>query len=362
MRIVCLNQDAGIGPARKKGAAVHLAAMRAAFAALGAEVVPLDESDDARVERGLDAALTGGGIDLVYERYALGKDAAARFCRARGVPLALEVNAPLADEESRYRARDRGSSGVADPATAERDRGLFGASELVIAVSSSVGRYAIERGARAERVHVRPNGVDTELFRPRRSGDPVRARLVPDGRFALGFHGRLRPWHGFDLFARAAQRLLAAGASIQLVLVGEGEFEAHLEGRVPTERVTRIPWVEHAEIGPYVASFDALPLTYDPGAPFYFSPLKLAEAMACGVVPVLPRLGDLVTAATDEVDALFYDAGDIDALEAKLRGLIVEPARRARLAAGALDNARRKSWIEIAAFVLASTVGRTSRS
>ena len=36
--------------------------------------------------------------------------------------------------------------------------------------------------------------------------------------------------------------------------------------KVPAERVTRIPWVEHAEIGPYVASFDALPLeTVDPG-------------------------------------------------------------------------------------------------
>ena len=31
----------------------------------------------------------------------------------------------------------------------------------------------------AERVHVRPNGVDTRRFRPRAEGDPVRAKLVP---------------------------------------------------------------------------------------------------------------------------------------------------------------------------------------
>ncbi len=355
MRIVCLNQDAGIDPGRKKGAAVHLAAMRAAFAALGAEVVPLDESDGARVVTGLDAAHAGGGIDLVYERYALGKNAGAGFCRAQGVPLVLEVNAPLAEEEARYRV------GAADPATDARDREVFGAADLVIAVSSAVARYAIERGAPAQRVHVRANGVDTQLFRPRLPGDPVRARLVPAGRFALGFHGRLRPWHGFELFVRAAERLLAAGEAIHLVLVGEGEFEVQLEGRVPLERITRIPWVEHAEIGPYVASFDALPLTYDPGVPCYFSPLKLAEAMACGVVPVLPQLGDLVTAATDEVDALFYPAGDVDALVARLHDLIADPARRGRLSAGAVTSARKKSWNEIAAFVLASTVDRASR-
>jgi glycosyltransferase involved in cell wall biosynthesis len=348
VRIVCLNQDAGIGPGRKKGAAVHLAAMRDAFAVLGADVVPLDESDESRVEAAL-VTEHARGVDLIYERYALGKSAAARFARAQRIPLVLEVNAPLAEEDARYRA------GAADLTATERDRELFSSAELVVAVSSDVARYAVTRGAVEQRVHVRPNGVDTRRFRPRSEGDAVRARLVPAGRFALGFHGRLRPWHGFELFARAAERLLASGEPLHLVLVGEGEFEPHLAGRVPAERVTRIPWVEHAEIGPYVASFDALPLTYDPSAPCYFSPLKLAEAMACGVVPVLPALGDLVSAATHELDALFYPAGDLDALVGCLRELSVDLARRARLSRGAIASAQAKSWNEIAAFVLAST-------
>ncbi|HEX6885268.1 MAG TPA: glycosyltransferase family 4 protein [Planctomycetota bacterium] len=353
MRIVCLNQDAGIDPARKKGAAVHLAAMRAAFADLGHVVVPLDPGDgasgEARVEAELEAAHAAGGVDLVYERYALGKDRGARWCRARGVPLVLEVNAPLADEEARYRG------GEIDPAVTARERELFGTAALAIAVSSEVARYAVARGADAGRVHVRPNGVDTRRFRPRAPGDPVRARLVPGARFALGFHGRLRPWHGFGLFARAAARLLELGEPVHLVLVGEGEFEPALAAAgIPAERVTRIPWVEHAEIGPYVASFDALPLTYDPDAPCYFSPLKLAEAMACGVVPVLPPLGDLADAARDGMDALFYPAGDMEALVGALRGLIADPLLRARLARGAVESARTKSWSAIAEFVVAS--------
>lgn len=355
MRIVCLNQDSGIGPERKKGAAVHLAAMRDAFAALGAEVLPVDESDEARVQGALERALAGG-IDLVYERYALGKHRGARFARAHGLPFVLEVNAPLAEEEARYRG------GSADPEVAARERELFGAATLAVAVSSAVARYAVERGAAPERVHVCPNGVDTRRFRPRAPGDAVRARLVPGQRFALGFHGRLRPWHGFELFARAAARLLALGEDVHLVLVGEGEFEPHLAAAsIPAERVTRVPWVDHAEIGPYVASFDALPLTYDPAAPCYFSPLKLAEAMACGVVPVLPPLGDLAQVARDGVDALFYPAGDLAALVAALRGLSADPARRAALARGALASAQQKSWDAIATFVLESTVGGARR-
>lgn len=347
MRIVCLNQDAGIAPGRKKGAAVHLAAMREAFTVQGAAVVALDEADEAKVEERL-AAL--GAIDLVYERYALGKARGARYCRARGIPLVVEVNAPLAEEETRYRgAAEAAEWGV-------RDRELFADAALVIAVSSEVAKYALARGARPECTHVRANGVDTARFRPRSPGDPVRARLVPGGRFALGFHGRLRPWHGFGLFARAAERLLAEGAPIHLVLIGEGEFDAELAGRVPAERVTRIPWVEHHEIGPYVASFDVLPLTYDPDAPCYFSPLKLAEAMACGAVPVLPRLGDLENAATHEVDALFYRAGDLEELLAAIRTLMRERARYERLSRGAVASAQSKSWNAIAEFVLAETL------
>jgi glycosyltransferase involved in cell wall biosynthesis len=348
VRIACLNQDAGIDPARKKGAAVHLAAMRKAFTASGAQVLPLDESDETRVLSALEAEHARAPLDLVYERYALGRDAGARFCRARGVDLVLEVNAPLAEEEARYRG------GKEDPDVQERERVLFGEAKLVIAVSSAVARYSIERGSRAERVHVRANGVDTQLFRPRAASDPVRARLVPEGRFALGFHGRLRPWHGFGLFARAAARLLELGEPIHLVLIGEGEFETPLaEACIPAERVTRIPWVDHAAIGPYVASFDALPLTYDPSAPCYFSPLKLAEAMACGVVPVLPPLGDLGQAATDGVDALFYPAGDLTALVERLCRLRSDAHLRSRLARGAVENARQKSWKAIAEFVLA---------
>jgi len=351
VRIVCLNQDPGIGPQRKKGAAVHLAAMRAAFAELGAQVTALDASDESQVQSGLEAARSDGPLDLVYERYALGKDRAARFCREHGIPLAVEVNAPLAEEEARYR------DGKPDPAATERDRNLFSAAVCVTAVTSEVARYAVERGADPARVHVFPNGVDTRRFRPRAPDDPLRAGLVPAGRFALGFHGRLRPWHGFGLFVRATEELLRLGDSVHLVLVGEGDFDQELRGRIDAGRVSRIGWVDHAAMGPYVASFDALPLTYDPAAPCYFSPLKLAEAMACGVVPVLPRLGDLARAVTDGIDGLFYEPGDLNALVAALHGLIHDEPRRAALASAAVASAQRMSWGQIAAFVLENTTG-----
>lgn len=344
MRIACVNQDPGISPERAKGAAVHLRAMRGAFAALGVRTLALDEPNEALLVTQLELEHAREPFDGVYERYALGKGTGSRFARARGLPHVLEVNAPLAEEEERWRSGSAAS-------TAETDAEVFAHATCVVAVSSLVARYAGERGARQEAVVVFPNGVDVERFRPRAADERVRRRLVPGDRVALGFHGRLRPWHGFEETVRAAQRLLQEGVDLHLVLAGSGPFEELLEGLVPTERVTRVPWVSHEHMPAIVASFDLLPLSYSPEHPCYFSPLKLAEAMACGVVPVVPALGDLPELVRDGTSGRVFRPGDNDALTAALRELARDPAERARLARGARAAAHELSWERIARFV-----------
>ena len=103
MRIAFVNQDRGIDPARKKGAAVHVVAMRRAFERLGATVVAIDERTGRGVRERLLAALEHAPLDLVYERYSLHGYAAGQIARARSIPHVLEVNAPLADEVRRFR-------------------------------------------------------------------------------------------------------------------------------------------------------------------------------------------------------------------------------------------------------------------
>ncbi len=266
----------------------------------------------------------------------------------------LEVNAPLADEEELYRA------GRETPVDARRERELFARATLVLAVSSAVARYAIARGARAERVRVRPNAVDAQLFRPRDAQDAVRERLVPAGRVALGFHGRLRPWHNLELLVDAFAELVSRGHELQLVLLGEGEFEPAWRGRIDRSRISAQSWLPHAQAAQVVAAFDVLPLTYAPDAPCYFSPLKLMEAMACGAVPVVPHLGDLPLDVEHEVSGRGYPAGDRAALLAALERVIAEPRSRARLGTGARAKACSRSWNDLAREVLDVRASRRS--
>ena len=342
--MLSVNQDPGISPGRAKGAAVHLNAMRQAFAKLGADCLGVDEPDDVRLTSALHAATKRGHVDLIYERYALGKSAASRFAADRGIPLVLEVNAPLADEQRRW----RGGSNEDDDA--RHDAFTMGHASRIVAVSTDVARYAAERGARTERIDIVPNGIDVESFNLSARTQSVRQSLIPAGRLVIGFHGRLRPWHGFDMLVSVTRELIRRGFDLHLLVVGEGDFEALK--RLPEDRTTRVTWQPHKDIPRYVAAFDVLPLTYQADMPCYFSPLKLNEAMACGVVPLVPNLGDLPLAVSHLQTGLVYAAGDEQQLLNQLELLISDRSLLEKLGRQAAMEASRHSWVSIAGQVL----------
>lgn len=347
MRVACVNQDRGIAPNRQKGATVHLRAMREAFETLGAEVLAFDESDEGELRGGLSAEWKSRPFDLVYERYALGKGVGAAFAREKDIPFVLEVNAPLLEEESVWRGTK------STPEVHRMDERVFSTATRVIAVSQLVAQYAVDQGADVDRVRVFPNGVDTERFRPRGAEHALRDVLVPPGRFALGFHGRMRPWHDLSQLVQAASLLIERGAPIHLVFVGKGEYEALVGAALPRDRWTHVEWVPHDEMADYVACFDALPLTYSLDAPCYFSPLKLPEAMACGVVPIAPRTGDLPQLIEHEVSGLLYEQGDVAALADAVGWLISHDDQRKAMAAATRVRAQEFSWLAAASFALA---------
>jgi glycosyltransferase involved in cell wall biosynthesis len=354
LHIISVNQDSGIDVGRKKGAAVHLRAMREAFGQLGATVTAIDEDEPGRLQARLRREAGRQPPDLLYERYALGRSAAAAFAREHGIPYALEVNAPLAEEQERWRGQPE----------ADRDRSedavTFAAAGFVAAVSSQVAAYSISRGARSDAVFVCPNGIDTRRFRPGvRSEHPLETTL-PDNAFVLGFHGRERPWHGFGLLVEATRALLHREMPAHLLVIGNGEFSALSE--LPKANYTRLPWVGHDQIPALIGRFDALPLTYPPDVPCYFSPLKLAEAMACGAVPVVPDLGDLARTVVHGRTGLVYPAGDVDALVSAVESLIEDPSLKAGLAAAAAQASLEWGWDRIALRILDHLGLRLSRS
>ena len=350
MKIAFVNQDPGIKPARAKGAAIHLEAMRAAFRAGGHEVVAFDESSPELLGTRLASSAHRGPFDLVYERYALGATAGCRYAQLEGIPHVLEVNAPLIEEAERFRELQDGAK------LRQEEAWLFAHTSLISAVSTDVAAACAAGCDDHAPIVVLPNGIDPEVFHVgQREGARGRAGL-PAERFVVGFHGRLRPWHNFAALARATAGLLAAGVDAHLLCVGRGDFAAELaaatDGVFPLDRFTHREWVPYESVGALIGAFDCLPLTYGSEGPHYFSPIKLREAMAVGAVPVVPAVGDLTQTVLHGENGLVFTPGDEPGLTRELLALAGDPVRRARLGAAAAEAAGRHTWLHIANRVL----------
>lgn len=352
MRIAYVNQDPGIGPGRRKGAAAHVAALQGALRELGCEVVAIERKDDDGAFEQLEREHAAAPLDLVYERHALGAIGAARFAREHGAPLLLEVNAPLFDEARAHRGFVPSADDVA------RQRFCLESAAWLLPVSRAIARYLDAHGADPARVRVTPNAVDTRVFRP----DVQRAEGfdAPEGSLVVGFHGRLRPWHNLSLLGRALERVIDAGEAVHVLAVGEGDFAGELGPRLAS-RLTHRPWMPASELARHVACFDVLPLTYAADQELYFSPLKLYEAMACGVAPLVPDLGELPQVVGEGRCGALYAAGDERALADALLHWIAHPQERKRLAREAAHEAAKRTWLDVAREVMALGAGVHAR-
>src|SRR3989475_10216454 len=129
-----------------------------------------------------------------------------------GIPGLLEVTARWTEEQAT--ARGLRDAGGADRVAAR----AFRAASVLLAVSTEVAAWLERRGAARDRVHVIPNGVDAERFRP----DVRPAAPGTLGSFTVGFVGSMKPWHGLDVLVEAFARLHGRAPEARLLLVGDG--------------------------------------------------------------------------------------------------------------------------------------------
>jgi glycosyltransferase involved in cell wall biosynthesis len=290
--------------------------------------------------------------DFIYERASLCGIAGVKLAREFNVPVLLEVNAPLAGEQSAYRGSE-----LAQLATAAECWALKQA-DAVLVVSKALREHVCGLGSDPARVHLIPNGVDASIFRPGPPEPAVRERWGVRKGPVLGFVGGLRPWHGVECLPDLLVRLAARYQDVQMIIVGDGplrrELEAKFEGRGVSSRVIFTGAVQHEEVPALIRLFDLALAPYPSlDHAFYFSPLKLFEYMACGVPVVAADLGQIAEVVRDGENGLLYSAGDADALVASCDRLLANPSLRGVLGQSATKLVHtRFTWDQNAARVM----------
>ena len=267
------------------------------------------------------------------------------------MPRLLEVNAPLVEEQARFRGLRL--EGVARAAEAASYRG----ADAVVAVSAPVAAHVRACGGRAGAVRVVPNGVAVGRYDDTAGGAAIRARLGLGAAPVIGFIGSFKPWHGMGFLLDVFAALAAHQPDARMLAVGEGPERAAVAERVAAlglgDRVLLPGRVAHAEVPAWLAAMDLTVAPYLPQPDFYFSPLKLFESFAAGrpvVAPLLGQIGELI--APGQTGCL-YDAGDAAGCLAALEALLGDPARCRAMGQEARRQVAARGWDHTVARILA---------
>ena len=286
--------------------------------------------------RKLLAAANDFKPDVIYERYNLFLLSGAMLKKRLGIPLLLEVNAPLVYERAQH------SGGLALPALARWAEGkAWRSADWVLPVTEVLAGHVRAYGVPSQRIAVIPNGINKAHFAHAPSPDAAKAHLGLQGRLVLGFTGFVRDWHGVDRII-SWMATPDAPQQVHLLVVGDGPVRADLEKQAYTlglsDRVAFTGVVHRNQVPAYVAAFD---VALQPAVVAYASPLKLMEYLELGKAVIAPRVPNLLEVLTDDVNALMFDEDVPGNFEQTLARLCADAALRDRLAQGAKDTIAR---------------------
>lgn len=369
----------------RDGQAVHLEELIAALRRAGAEVIVVGPKSFARASFGhdpkfisalkalmpkaiyellelgynllaylrLEKACQAHKPDIIYERYNLNLIAGIWLSRRYGLPLLLEVNAPLMKERAAF-------DGIALKKLARSiEDWTWRNARIVLPVTHVLANDICAAGVDKSRIRIIPNGIDSRNFSTLIDGEAAKSELGLSGKLVIGFTGFIRSWHGLDSIIDWLAKQ-PPESSIHALIVGDGPAKQDLEQQalrlgIP-DRVTFTGLIDRHSVSKLVASFD---IALQPKSVPYASPLKLFEYMAMAKAILAPDQPNIREVLENEVSALLFEPEDRNSMVDALRRLSEDKALRARLGMEALQTIKDRdySWDGNARRVLAIARG-----
>lgn len=213
------------------------------------------------------------------------------------------------------------------------------AAAAVTTVSEPLKQGLVEEGVPASKIAVIPNGVDTELFRPRARSDCRAALGLPQDAHLIVCVSRLSEEKGVDVLVRAFAQVRVRLPGAMLALVGAGPLQAELEREAAAlglrDSLRLVGAVTHEQVAQWIGACDVscLPSLREG------HPNAAMEALASGRALVASRVGALPGMIQPATGRL-VEPGDAAALSAALIDALGAPWNDETIAA----SVRESSW------------------
>lgn len=272
-------------------------------------------------------------IKYVWEKHDLFPGPGRKLATKCEVPFISYVHAPVVWEASKW-----GVKRFFWGKWLERyEAACLKKADYVGAVSEEVKRKLIVMGVDKKKIFVSPMAVDPEPFE---IGEEIRKELREElnikDKFAIGWTGSFRSFHGIDHLIRAFEQVARSHPDIVLILVGEGNEMRHAK-KLATEigilsKVLFTGRKAFKEMPRYIAAFDMAIVSADSASDFHYSPLKLREYLAGGKAVLAPNAGEIPLLFKNNYHLKLFEPGNIKSLVNGIRFYLEQVEKRKQIA------------------------------
>lgn len=256
------------------------------------------------------------GYDALYMRSHTLAAPSALAAKMLRVPHVIEVNGPYGDLITMY-PWTRPFGGIVKFIS----RRIRRDADAIITVTPAMAAWC-SRDCGNPRVHVIPNGANTDIFRP-----AVRDSQAPAGPYAI-FFGAFSPWQGIATML-AAVNLPEWPTGVRLVLAGDGTERSKVEAAAAaSDKVLYIGTKGYRDLPGFVGPASVGLCVKDDGgthANTGWSPLKLYEMMAVGIPVIVTNLPGQYELVEAEQAGVVIGPGDPLALAKAVAAIINDP-------------------------------------
>lgn len=225
------------------------------------------------------------------------------------------------------------------------------ASKILTYTSSILGEMSNEK------VTLVTSAANTEIFRPDINGGVIREKYGIEENPIVGYVGIFAEWHGIDLLINSSQHILREIPNAKFLMVGP---DYHLA----SEQVQKLGLgdayiftgpIPYRDVPKYIAAANVMVSPYNPEAHpllrkygFFYSPIKLFEAMACGKPIVASSLKLIRAVITNEENGLLVPPRDPYALAQAIIKILNDAEYANRLGTNARKLVEEKySWSKV---------------
>ncbi len=236
-------------------------------------------------------------------------DHAFSFCFSRlssKLPLILDTDGPVEELDLYWGISSRGLKWL--------DTYRAKVSDAVLVVSRVCDELWQKKIKDREKFFIVPNGTHKNEFCPQPESvrERLRNQLGLQGCRVIGFSGNQRIWHGLPSLLQSVQPLLERDKALKVLIIGCGVNEALMQHCRLSESIFRKQIVftgrlSYWDMATHIDLASLMVMPYETLTLFYFSPMRMFEAMSLGKSIITSKQGQMLDLLDKRASVRFFE-------------------------------------------------------